>query len=83
MAHSIPHEMQSIIHVYRLRWLYNHLPDNKTLPYSKFKAFADNNLTGVQMLQFFCDRVENIMGKGGNAGKCGQITSDVLIQFDP
>ena len=32
------------------------------------KAFADNNFNVAQMVKFFCDRVENIKGKGENAG---------------
>ena len=47
-------------------WLrINPLPDNKILAMSKFKAFADDNFN---MSHFFYDRVENIVGKGENAG---------------
>ena len=35
---------------------------------SKLKAFADDNFSLAQMVQFFIDRVENIMGKGEHAG---------------
>ena len=45
----------------------NPLPDDKILLLSKLKAFADN-LIVAEMVQFFCDRVRNIVGKGENAG---------------
>ena len=35
---------------------------------TKFKAFADNKINVAQMLISVFDRVENIMGKGENAG---------------
>ena len=44
------------------------LPDENKLPLSKLKAFADDNSNVAQMVQFFWDRVENIVGKGENAG---------------
>ena len=34
----------------------------------KFKAFADDQSKVAQMLKFAPDRVENIVGKGENAG---------------
>ena len=34
---------------------------------SKLKAFAEDNFSVPQMVQFFLDRVENIVGKGENA----------------
>ena len=46
----------------------NPLPDDKSLLLSKLKAFADKNFNVVQVMQFFYDRVENIVGKGENAG---------------
>ena len=30
-------------------------------------AFADDNFSVAQMLRFVFDRIENIVGKGGNA----------------
>ena len=42
------------------------LPNNKI--WSKFKAFADNNLNVYQKLKFALGRLENIVGKGQNAG---------------
>ena len=39
------------------------------LDFFKFKAFADDNLNVAKMAKFDFDRVENIVGKGENAGK--------------
>ena len=47
---------------------FNSLPNNKILDLSKLKAFADNNLNVYQKLKFAFERVENIVGKGENAG---------------
>ena len=44
------------------------LADDKIFAESKLKAFADNNFSVVQMVQFFPDQVENIIEKGDNAG---------------
>ena len=49
----------------------NSLPNNKILDLSKFKAFTDDKINSTQTLKlfFFCFlRVENIVGKGENAG---------------
>ena len=35
---------------------------------SKLKAFADNNINVAEKLKFALGRVENIVGKGDNAG---------------
>ena len=43
------------------------LPNNKILHWSKFKAFADENLNLAQMIKFVFDEVENILGKEENA----------------
>ena len=48
--------------------LLNSLPNNKILDLSNFKAFADDNLRVAKMAKFVFDRVENIVGKGENAG---------------
>ena len=40
----------------------------KNLDLSKLKAFADDNLNVYQKLKFALGRVENIVGKGENAG---------------
>ena len=47
---------------------FNPLPHGKILDLSKLKAFADDSFKVSQMVQFCIDRVENIVGKGENAG---------------
>ena len=47
---------------------FNPLPNDNILDWSSLKAFADDKLKMVQMLEFFLDRVENFAGKGENAG---------------
>ena len=46
------------------------LPNNSTenVGLSKLKAFADDNLNVAKMMEFFFDRLENIVGIGENAG---------------
>ena len=39
------------------------LTDNKTLALSKLKANADNNFIATQMVRFFSERIQNIVGK--------------------
>ena len=46
----------------------NFLPNDKILDLSKFKAFADGNIISTQELKFVFGKVENIVGKGENAG---------------
>ena len=46
----------------------NSLPDDKILDLSKFKAFADDKIIVTQKLKFTLGRIENIVGKGENAG---------------
>ena len=48
--------------------LFNSLPNNKILFATKLKAFADDKLNVAKMLFSLFDRVENIVGKGENAG---------------
>ena len=48
--------------------LINSLPNNKILGQSKMKDFADDNISVSQKLNFVLERVENIVGKGENAG---------------
>ena len=38
------------------------------LDYSKLKAFADDKINLIEKLKFVLGRLENIMGKGENAG---------------
>ena len=46
---------------------FNPLPNKKNIDWSKLEALADNNLKVVKRI-FVLDRVENIVGKGENAG---------------
>ena len=48
--------------------VFNSLPDGKILVWSKLKALADDKLTVAEKLKFVLGRVENIVGKGVNAG---------------
>ena len=47
---------------------YNSLPNNKILDQSKLKAFANEKINENQNMKFLLGRVENIVGKGENAG---------------
>ena len=44
------------------------VPNDKILDWSKLKAFADEKLIVTEKLKFGMERVENIVGKGENAG---------------
>ena len=46
----------------------NSLPNNKILDLTKLKAFADDTMNVTQKLKFALGTVENIAGKGENAG---------------
>ena len=47
---------------------FNPFPDDKNLTWSKLKAFADDKINVTKMIISVFDRVENIVGKGENAG---------------
>ena len=47
---------------------FNPLPDDKILDWSKLKAFADYKFSITKLKIPVFDRVENIVGKGENAG---------------
>ena len=47
---------------------FNPLPNYKILDWTKLKIIADVNINVNQMLKFDLGRVENIVGKGENAG---------------
>ena len=49
-------------------FLVKSLTDDKILALSKLKEFADNNLSVAQLVQFYYERVENMVGKGENVG---------------
>ena len=46
----------------------NSFPNDKILDWSKLKAFADDKINVTEKLKFLLQRVENIVGKGENAG---------------
>ena len=46
----------------------NSLPNNKTLDVPKLKALVDDKLNVTENLKFALGGVENIVGKGENAG---------------
>ena len=46
----------------------NSLPNDKILDQSNFKDFADDKINVTNKMNFVMGRVENIVGKGGNAG---------------
>ena len=46
----------------------NSLPNDKILDWSKLKAFADDKLNATEKLKFVLGWIENIVGKGENAG---------------
>ena len=50
------------------KFIIKFLPNDKILDLSKFKSFTDDNLNVYQKLKFAFGRVENIVGKGENAG---------------
>ena len=47
---------------------FNSLPYDMILDWSKLKAFADDKINVSDNLKCVLERVENIMGKGENAG---------------
>ena len=48
--------------------VFNSLPKDKILDWSKLKAFADKKINVAKKLKIVLGRVENIVGKGENAG---------------
>ena len=48
--------------------LLNSLPNDKVLDYSEFTAFADDKIIETEKLKSGFGRVENVVGKGENAG---------------
>ena len=51
-----------------LSGFFNFLPNDKILDRSKLKAFPDDKTKLLKKMIFVFDRVENIVGKGENAG---------------
>ena len=48
--------------------VFNPIPDEKILDWSKLKAFADDKSNVTQNIKFVFHRVGNIVGKKENAG---------------
>ena len=48
--------------------VFNSLPNDKMLDLSKLKAFADDKMNRIKKSRLVSGRVENIVGKGENAG---------------
>ena len=48
--------------------MFNSLPKDKFLDWSKLKEFADNKINVAENLKFVLQRLENIFGKEQNAG---------------
>ena len=61
------HKMVKLFIIYSLNCI-NSLPKGKILDWFKFKAFADDKINVTQKLKFVLERVENVVGKGENAG---------------
>ena len=57
----------TVIHLARTKFM-NSLPNDKILDGGKFKAFADIKIKSNKIMIFILDRIENIVGKGENAG---------------
>ena len=47
---------------------FNSLPNDRILDVTELKAFADDKINVAQMMISAFERVENILGKGENAG---------------
>ena len=47
---------------------FNSLSSTKNLDWSKLKAFADDKINVTEKSKFVLGHIENIVGKGGNAG---------------
>ena len=52
----------------KIKDMLNSFPNNKISDRSKLKAFADDKIDVTENLKFILGRVENIAGKGENAG---------------
>ena len=48
--------------------MFNSLPNDKILDWTKLKAFTDDKINVTEKFKLVFQRVENIVGKGENAG---------------
>ena len=53
---------------FALKEMVNSSPNDKILDWSKLKVFADDKIKLAKMMIFVFDTIENIVGKGENAG---------------
>ena len=51
-----------------LQYFPNSIPNDKILNWSKFKVLADDKINLTEKIKFVPGRIENIFGKGQNAG---------------
>ena len=58
----------------------NPLPDDKILPLSKLKAFAEDNFDVVQIAKSFSCRVENIVEKVFSKGFFLRVAKPVIVR---
>ena len=58
---------RSWVHITDIR-CFNPSPNDNILDWSKLKALADDKLNVTHKLKFVSERIENILGKGENAG---------------
>ena len=54
--------------IYSSKRVFNSLANDVFLDWSKLKAFADDKSYVTEKLKFVLEKVENIVGKGENAG---------------
>ena len=80
--------MTYIVHIgeaIRINTIFNSVPNDKILDWSKLKGFADDKINVNQKVKFVLKRVENIVGKGENAGnlfpRCFQKVSFSRLKF--
>ena len=62
------HAMFNEAHIFHPKSQINPLPNDILLDWSIFKELGDDKIDVTEKLKFVLRRVENIMGKGENAG---------------
>ena len=63
----MPSFIKILLKIHLSTYLFNSLPNDKILDWSKLKAFADDKINVTVKLKFSLGRVENIVGNGENA----------------
>ena len=58
--------------------LVNSLPNDNLSDWTKFKAFADDKLNVVKIMISVFGKVQNIVGKGENAGFSGWLKIGIV-----